>query len=154
VKTPLKIAAAAAGLLLAGGATAAAVTTPDAAEKGLTTATDHSGVTVPVGADGDHPESSSVETSDAAQGTHGAEVSAVANDHSTTGREHGEAVSTVARDGHGGGQVSNDAPVATPNTGGTGTADDASDGASDEGSDHAADQAAAGSENAGDHGRP
>lgn len=32
---------------------------------------------------------------------HGADVSAVAHDDSTTGREHGKAVSTVARDNHG-----------------------------------------------------
>ncbi len=34
-------------------------------------------------------------------GNHGADVSAVAKDHSTTGRAHGEAVSEAARDNHG-----------------------------------------------------
>ena len=34
-------------------------------------------------------------------GNHGADVSTVAKDHSTTGRAHGEAVSAVARGDHG-----------------------------------------------------
>jgi hypothetical protein len=168
-----KIGAAAAGLVLAGGAAAAAVTAPpEAADTGLTTAEENSGLELPASqghpAPGDHPTgedhptgddhpggTNDAEAVDAAAEAHGAEVSAVARDDSTTGREHGESVSEVARAGHGGpAEAGADAAVETPNTGGTGTADEASDGASEVGTDQAADQAAAGSGNAGDHARP
>jgi len=146
-----KIGAAAAGLVLAGGAAAAAVTAPpDAADEGLTKAGDNAGFEVPAASDDqpsseDHPGGDEADSLDAAEGTHGAEVSAVAKDDSTSGREHGEAVSEVARGDHG--------PEATgaPVEGGTSVAEEASDGASEVGTGKAADDAGVGSGNAGDH---
>jgi hypothetical protein len=113
---PAKVAAAAVGLVLAGTAVAAAVDAPpDAADKGLSTAEEHTGFPVPVGHDAEPPEDElgteelpledevpddDVEAPDD-EGTHpdnhGAAVSAVAQDDSLTGREHGQAVSEVAR---------------------------------------------------------
>ena len=154
----MKIAAGAAGLLLAGAAVAAAVDAPEAANDGLTTAGEHSGFAVPVGQGGDHPTGDqSVDADDAAEGTHGADVSAVAQDDSTQGADHGAAVAAVASDGRAGGQApeaAGEAVVETPNTGGTSTADEASDGASETGTGEAADQADLGAGNAGDHGQP
>jgi hypothetical protein len=117
-KTP-RIAAIAASVVLAGGAAAAAVgSPPEAADKGLTTAEEHSGQDVPMAPEAvptpdddatdvvevDEVETDEVDDVEATEdeGTgpvdnHGAAVSAVAQDDSTTGREHGEAVSTVAR---------------------------------------------------------
>ena len=165
-----KIAVTAAGLVLAGGAAATAVTAPpQAADKGITIAEEHTGTELPATkvnhpTKADHPSGASetaTETDAAEEGTgpvdnHGAEVSTVAQDDSTTGREHGQAVSEVASDGRAGGSGAEaaDAPVATPNEGGVGTGTEASDGANEVGSDYAADQAAAGSGNAGDHRRP
>jgi hypothetical protein len=155
-----KIGAAAAGLMLAGGATAAAVAAPpEAADEGLTRAQDEAGFEVPA-ANEDHPtseehpgggqpESLDAADADAADGTHGAEVSVVAHDDSTTGREHGEAVSQIAQGEHG--AVATDTPVDGPNAGGISTADAASGGASEVGTDRAADSASLGSANAGDH---
>jgi len=116
-RTSIKIAAGAAGLLLAGGVTAAAVDAPEQASNGLSTAEEHSGVDVPVGADGDHPtaddhptgddegteevEAAEPEDAGGPSDNHGAEVSAVATSDATEGVEHGEAVSEVARAGHG-----------------------------------------------------
>jgi len=120
-KLPVRIAAATAGLVLAGGVAAAAGSPPDAADDGLSTAEEHSGVVVPVA------DSTSVESEDAVEtefdeaeleadekaddeateqlggpvDNHGAEVSAVAHTTFATGREHGEAVSEVARGDHG-----------------------------------------------------
>lgn len=96
-----KIAVAAGALTLTAGGIAAAVTTPEAAEPGLTTAEEHVGVDLPVGPEaGETPEDEETEAG-APEGTHGAEVSAVAQSEFETGREHGEAVSTVAQDNHG-----------------------------------------------------
>lgn len=160
-----RIAVAAAGLVLAGGATAAAVSAPpEAADKGLSTAEEHSGVDVPA-ANTDHPTpedhpGAGADEVEANEGVgpvdnHGAEVSAAAQDRSTIGREHGEAVSAVARGDHGPATPAEaGAPVASPNDGGTDTADDASGGASEVGKDAAAAQASLGSDNAGEHGRP
>ena len=154
-KTP-KILAAAAGLVLAGGAAAAAVTVPDAAGDGLSEAESHTGTELPASHDS-HPgagASESLEAADAPEAaTHGAEVSAVAQDDFATGREHGEAVSAVARGDHGAPEATG-APVATPNDGGTDTGSEASDDANADGADHAAEQAAEGSANAGEHGKP
>jgi hypothetical protein len=102
---PAKVAATAVGLVLAGTAVAAAVgAPPDAADKGLSTAEEHTGFPVPVGHDAepldDEVPDDDVEAPDE-EGTHpdnhGAAVSAVAQDDSLTGREHGQAVSEVAR---------------------------------------------------------
>src|SRR5688572_309440 len=109
-----KIAAVAVGLVLAGGAAAAAVDAPEAANKGLTTAEEHTGTELPATKDShptkdDHPGGGAVveesgeavveaEATELAD-THGAEVSEVAQDDSTAGREHGQAVSEVASDG-------------------------------------------------------
>ena len=111
-----KIAIAAAGLVLAGTAVAAAVgAPPEAADKGLTTAEEHTGFPVPVAAgaptEGDEVDDDAVEGDEVEGDTdeggadeaggpvdnHGAAVSAVAKDPSLTGREHGQAVSEVAR---------------------------------------------------------
>lgn len=143
-----KIAAAAVGLMLVGGATAAAVTAPDAADDGLTTAEGKAGFELPAANEDhptpeDHPGGGSAESNDAADGTHGAEVSVVAQGD-TTGRDHGEAVSAVARGDHG------QAPATTPNARGTAAADEASNGASTVGTS----RAALGSGNAGEHGKP
>jgi hypothetical protein len=157
-KTPMKVALGAAGLLLASAAVAAAVDAPEAADKGLSTAEEHSGFTVPVGNDGDHPnkddhpgnpggaapglgdEALDLEAEEGApEGTHGSEVSAAARDDSTAGRDHGAAVSEVARAGHGAPQVTPAEPVDLPDVGGAGNADEA------------ADDAGLGSDNAGAH---
>jgi hypothetical protein len=153
-----KVGAAAAGLVLAGGAAAAAVTAPpEAADDELTRAQENAGVEVPAATE-DHPTSDdhvgddrpdeALDAADHAEGTHGAEVSAVAQDDFTIGREHGEAVSEVARGDHG--PEATSSPVDAPNKGGTSTAD----GASEVGAGEAADQAALGAGNAGDHGQP
>jgi hypothetical protein len=124
-----KIAVTAAGLVLAGAAVAAAVDAPpDAADKGLTTAEEHTGFPVPVRPGGstdddqvgedevigeddavvedeidlDEVEGVEDDSEDEADDgepvdNHGAAVSAVAKDHTLTGREHGQAVSEVAR---------------------------------------------------------
>ena len=113
-KATRAVAAAGIALVLSGGAAAAANgSLPDAAQDGLSTASDHVGIELPASKDNhptadDHPggapgavsaDSAPTEHPD----NHGADVSAVAKSDETTGREHGEAVSTVARDGHGGG---------------------------------------------------
>ena len=174
-----KIAAAAAGIVLASGAAAAAVTAPpEQADKGLSTAEEHTGIELPATKDShptkdDHPGGGAAadhapeaaEAAEAAEGVgpvdnHGADVSAVAQDDSTTGRAHGEAVSEVARAGHGApagtgapetSPAAGHAAVATPNPGGIGTANDASNGASEVGASHAAPQAAAGAANSAGH---
>lgn len=114
-----KIAIAAGALTLAAGGVAAAAGSPSVeADKGLTTAEEQVGVELPATKDA-HPgeveetdtevetpetESTEVEVDDEGTGpvdNHGAEVSAAATSDETTGREHGEAVSAVARDNAG-----------------------------------------------------
>ncbi len=108
-----KIAAAAGALTLgAAGIAAAGAATPDAADTGLTKASEQVKVEEPTS--GDSPTGTdgadAADTTDAEdpadQGTgpvdnHGADVSAVAKSDATEGRAHGDAVSTVARDNHG-----------------------------------------------------
>jgi hypothetical protein len=123
-----KIAAAAGALTLTATGIAAAASSPDAADTGLTRAEEHVDVDLPVAgataradhaddganddaedlADDDATEDATDDARDdtSADGsgptdTHGAEVSAVAQTEFATGREHGEAVSTVARGDHG-----------------------------------------------------
>jgi hypothetical protein len=127
------------GLVLAAGVVgaAAAGSPPEAADDGLTTAEERTGFDVPTTKEDhptkdDHPGGDAARVEAEAEGVgpvdnHGAEVSAVAQDDSTTGREHGEAVSAVARGEHGG--------DAAPN-------------------ENAATQASLGAENAGEHGKP
>jgi hypothetical protein len=126
-KLPVRIAAAGAGLMLAGGvAVASAGSPPEAADEGLSTAEEHTGFLPPASQDShptaaDHPgggaedatelEATEDETAKLDEPTeelgggpvdnHGAEVSAVAQSEFETGREHGEAVSEVARGDHG-----------------------------------------------------
>lgn len=118
---------------------------PEQAADGLSTAEDHSGVVVPVGADGEHPtgddhadgddespdveDSVEPESSGGPSDNHGAEVSAVATSDATEGVEHGEAVSEVARDGHG-------------------------EDAGEAGDSHRAEESEPGADNAGEHGQP
>lgn len=162
----IAIAVGAATLTIGGVAAAAVTAPPEAADKGLMTAEEHTGTELPASKDdhptqADHPGGGNeVATEDAEEGAgavdnHGADLSAVAQGD-TTGRDHGAAVSEVASDGHAGGQgdAQGQAPVATPNDGGIGTGSEASDDANATGAEHAADQAAAGSANAGEHGRP
>ena len=108
--------AAAAGAITLGAAGVAAAGTPDAADDGLTKASEQVGVELPAshdshpvaddasdeGTDVDAPDDES--TDDEGTGpvdNHGAEVSVVAQSDETTGRDHGMAVSEVARQGHG-----------------------------------------------------
>ena len=97
-------------------ATAAAATTgslPDAAEAGLANAASHAGITLP-NPHSDHSDRSDRgdETStdapsgeapagDNAENGHGKDVSETARTTDATGRDKGQEISTVARDGHG-----------------------------------------------------
>jgi hypothetical protein len=100
---------------------------------------------------GDHPnvrgqsgeatsETSSEPTEDASSSGKGSEISDLATSTDLTGVEKGAAISTLASGGKSqagqNGQAGEEhgAPVATPNTGGTGTADTASGGNSTDGS--------------------
>ena len=122
---PVKIVATTVALLIAGAAAAAAAmdSPPPAADKGLTNAEEHTGFPVPVANgrgddeapgdddavedEGDESEEAPDEATDEAddesaddaapKDNHGAYVSAVAHDKTLTGREHGKAVSEVAR---------------------------------------------------------
>lgn len=147
-----KIAIAAGALTLGATGVAAAVTTPDEAEPGLTTASEKAGFEVPVGPEAaetgdDVTEVDEVEVE--AEGTgpvdnHGAAVSAVAQSDFETGREHGEAVSEIARTNGGG-----EADTATEDAEDAG--EDESEGAGAEGGENAAEQAGLGADNAGEH---
>jgi hypothetical protein len=168
-----KIAAAAAAIALtATGAAAATGSLPDAAQNGVAKAASHIGVNLPASAN-DHARDATTKPTGADNSTagedhagtnddHGTAVSDTARNTDATGADKGEAVSTVARNGHGsqsanhptGPPAENPAPVATPNAGGTGTADQASNGASTVGTDHAADQSSQGSANAENHPTP
>jgi hypothetical protein len=126
VQLTQKIAIAAGALTLAAGGVAAAAGSPSVeADKGLTSAEEQVGVELPASQDA-HPgevdeteteapetESTEVEAEVDDEGVgpvdnHGAEVSAVATSDETTGREHGEAVSAVARDNAGAPHVADD----------------------------------------------
>lgn len=131
-----KIATAAGALTLGATGIAAAGATPDAADAGLTKASAQVGVELPAsrtshpGVDehaddaaeevdrGSTEAEEADETGSDHEGTgpvdnHGAEVSPVAQSDATTGRDHGMAVSEVARQGHGQGP-SDDHPAARP----------------------------------------
>jgi hypothetical protein len=128
-----KVAVAGVALVLSGGAAAGATgSLPDAAQDGLSKASSHVGIELPASSD-NHPEGTDADTATTEHPeNHGADVSAVAQDTATVGRDHGEAVSEVARQGHG-----NEPSDASSNA-----------------ADNAADQASSGSDNSGDHGRP
>jgi hypothetical protein len=127
-----------AGVLTLGSVSAAAATgsLPDAAQNGLANAASHVGMTLPASHDshptkdnhpGDKPDSTPTAHTHAPPThpeNHGADVSSVAHTTDATGRDKGEAVSTVARGDHGGHST---------------------------GTDHAAPRADDGSANAGDH---
>jgi hypothetical protein len=160
------------------GAAAATGSLPDAAQDGLANAGSHVGITLPASHD-NHPTKDNhpggppegvppttgapTPSTGAPESNHGAEVSDVARNTDATGREKGEAVSTVARGDHGPSGDSEDAeavgpetpttgaPVTTPNPGGIATGSGASGDANSTGTEHAAPQASAGSGNAGDH---
>lgn len=122
MKPTQKIAIAAGALTLAATGIAAAADPPDAADDGLTKASEQVGVELPATQDS-HPPVTADELDDDAveseveddadeleaegegggpEGNHGAEVSAVAKvNDPETGNEHGIAVSEVARQGHG-----------------------------------------------------
>jgi hypothetical protein len=106
----------AAGALTLGAAGVAAAATPDAADTGVTKASEQVEIEVPANEDShsaveaDDLETSNDEATDVEEtedegvgpvDNHGAEVSAVAQSDDTEGREHGEAVSAVAQDNHG-----------------------------------------------------
>ena len=124
-----KIAIAAGALTLTATGIAAAGSPPDAADTGLTTAEEQVGVELPATKDA-HPgapeddaattEASELEAEGAGVGpvdNHGAEVSVVAQSDATEGREHGEAVSSVARDNHGAEQQAANAALGADNAG-------------------------------------
>ena len=110
-----KIAAAAGALTLGVAGVAAAATTPDAADAGLSKASENVGVELPASHDAQSTADDSTaedttaddvtaEVEDETEGpedNHGAIVSGVAQTEFETGREHGEAVSAAARDNHG-----------------------------------------------------
>lgn len=160
-------------------ATAAAAATgnlPDAAQAGLANAASHAGISLPNPHSGHSNKSGrgdetridaprdKTPAGDNAQNGHGKDVSKIARNTDATGRDKGQEISTVARDGHDttppaassdGGPEDTLAPVSTPNPGGTGTADNVSnDGASTNGTAHAPDAASNGSLNAGEHPTP
>lgn len=160
------------GTLALGATTAAAATgnLPAAAQNGLATAASHVGITLPASHDNhptkdDHPggtPTAATPTTPTTAADHGNAVSQVAHSTDATGRAKGAAVSAVARGDHGktsptsvaGPDVttpSTDAPVATPNAGGTATGSTASNGANTTDVGHAAPQAGQGSANAGTH---
>jgi hypothetical protein len=127
-----------AGVLTLGTVSAAAATgsLPDAAQDGLANAASHVGMTLPASHDshptkddrpGGKPDSTPTAhtpSSPTHPENHGADVSSIARTTDATGRDKGEAVSTVARGDHGGHST---------------------------GTDHAAPQAGDGSAHAGDH---
>lgn len=125
MKLTHRIAVAAGALTLGATGIAAAADPPDAADDGLTKASEQVGVELPASQDA-HPPATEAEDDDeldddaiedegdaeesddaeaegvGPQGNHGAEVSAVAQvNDPETGNEHGIAVSEVARQGHG-----------------------------------------------------
>jgi hypothetical protein len=141
----LKIAGACAVLTI--GATAGlavAGSLPDAAQGIASNMLEKVGVSVPDPNEnaGDHPNvrggSTDVPAQPSSSGK-GAEVSELATTTPLTGVEKGAAISDLASDGkshageHGSAAATHGAPVATPNPGGTGTADAASGGASSDG---------------------
>ena len=117
------------GTLAATSGLAAAGALPDAAQEALSGVLDRVGITVPAG--GDHPASSGEEISGVATATEaegvdkGAEISSIASGGMSQAGQHGSP----------GAESSGEAPVQTPNDGGTGTADTASDGSSALGTD-------------------
>jgi hypothetical protein len=148
------IATTVAAIAVSGGAAAAATgTLPTQSETGRATAEEHTGFEVPTDADAhptadDHPGGRPAEAPgdevleveapapDAAGAdTHGAEVSAVAQGD-TTGREHGEAVSSVASENGAAHAADPAAEAATPGT--------VPDAASDRGAEGAANAAGRG----------
>jgi hypothetical protein len=168
-----KVAALAAGALVATAGAAAAATgnLPAPAQDAVARTASHVGIDLP-DSDGDHPTGNT--TNPSASDDHGVDVSGTARSTDATGRDHGKAVSDVARDGHGRPETTttteatdddaetetethhgrpedagSQAPVTTPNPGGTGTADDASSGHSTAGTDHSASQSGRGSANSG-----
>jgi hypothetical protein len=159
-----KVATAVAAVAFAttGAAAAATGNLPDPAQDAVSDAVSHVGLELPTGSE-DHPTGPADNPTDADD--HGATVSEVARTTEATGAEKGAAVSEAARAGHGPDGADDDdestdddatevaepgsqAPVVTPNPGGTGTASDASGGRSDVGTSRAPAQAAAGSANA------
>jgi hypothetical protein len=150
-----KIAITAGALTLGATGVAAAVTTPDQAAEGLGTASDKAGFEVPVGADADvsgdevtEIEAEEVEVDAEGEGigpvdNHGAAVSAVAQSDFESGREHGEAVSEIART-NGGGEVTAEAAEGDDEDEGDAEAEDDGDGAP-------AEQAELGAANADEH---
>ncbi len=128
--------AVAGGIALLGGA-AAAVALPGAASP---TAGDHVPVTVPApnAHAGSHPDGNAPDSTTTAASSTGSAVSQLATTTDATGVNKGAEISTLASGGQSqaGQQTGPDptsdtaAPVTTPNTGGTGTADTASNGAS------------------------
>ncbi|HEY3070933.1 MAG TPA: hypothetical protein VGJ34_11530 [Gaiellaceae bacterium] len=112
------------------------------------------GVSVPNDNAGDHPNirSNSSETPSVSSSGKGDEISGLATTTDLTGVEKGAEISTVASEGKSRAGEEHEAPVATPNAGGTGTADTASDGNSTDGTASANTashgHSAAGSENA------
>jgi hypothetical protein len=147
------------GTLLGTSGLAAAGVLPDTAQDVLSNVLDRVGISVPTGDDpatsaptGDHPASSGQHISEIATTTDstgvakGTEVSSIASGGMSQAGQHGSGEDGSAEHG------TDAAPVATPNEGGTSTADIASGGHSDGHSDiadeNSDDRSAAGSGNA------
>jgi hypothetical protein len=138
------------GLLVIPGLAAAANSLPDPAQHAVSRVFDKVGISVPDNhaTSVDHPAST------------GTEISNIATTTDATGVAKGASISSSASGGmsragqHGGGATAaGSAPVTTPNTGGTGTADTASGGSADHGT-ATADQASGGRSAAGSSNAP
>lgn len=164
-----------------GAAAAASGSLPAPAQDAIAKAVSHIGVDIPTAdgthptgddhpsaddhpSTDDHPTGAGDNPTDADQ--HGTDVSGVTRDSEQSGADKGAEVSDTAKAGHGSDDSANttddsdagkptdpgsQAPVTTPNAGGTATASDASGGRSDVGTSRAPAQADAGSANADNH---
>ena len=127
-----------AGTILGTTGLAAAGVLPDAAQNAASTVLSKVGISVP--AADEHPAST------------GTDISGIATTTDVTGVDKGAEISSTASGGVSQAGLNGSAPVTTPNTGGTTTADTASGGAADSGTatadDASQDHSSAGSANA------
>jgi len=123
-----------AGTILGTTGLAAAGVLPDAAQNAASTVLSKVGISVP--AADEHPAST------------GTDISGIATTTDVTGVDKGAEISSTASGGVSQAGLNGSAPVTTPNTGGTATADTASGGAADSGT-ATADDASQGHSSAG-----
>ena len=159
MRKKLTIIAGAGAALVASGGAALAATTPEAAESGLRRASEVTGIELPA-SQGSHPTADDhpggapeaetvevevpvVEVPDVEAppaDTHGATVSTVAQDDSTTGAAHGEAVSTAARENGAAHAADPETPEAPDQAATPGTVPEQASDAGAEGAAHAAER--------------